>query len=198
MPKLVETTRAARQAHILRAAVACFARGGYYGTTMEEIAAEAGIAKGAAYIYFESKEALFLALYDAWGCTLREEITAALAALPPTERASPRRVLRVIVGVTGQHVQADAATCRMLMEARMLAAYMPAIATRVAAEQAQGQAQLEALIRAGVAAGEWPANLDVALHTRLVRATIHGLMATWHVAPGSFSWDAAAAALAAW
>ncbi|HEY3229053.1 MAG TPA: TetR/AcrR family transcriptional regulator [Roseiflexaceae bacterium] len=198
MPKLVETTRAARQAHILRAAVTCFACRGYYGTTMEEIAAEAGIAKGAAYVYFESKEALFLALYDAWGCTLREEITAALAALPPTERASPRRVLRMIVEVTGQHVQADAPTCRVLMEARTLAAYLPAIATRVAAEQAQGQAQLEALIRAGVVAGEWPTNLDVALRTRLVRATIHGLMATWHVAPGSFSWDAAAAALAAW
>jgi AcrR family transcriptional regulator len=44
---------------------------------MEEIAAEAGIAKGAAYIYFPSKEALFVALYDAWGCTLREEITRA-------------------------------------------------------------------------------------------------------------------------
>ena len=198
MPKLVETTRTARQAHILRAAVACFAHRGYYGTTMEEIAAEAGIAKGAAYVYFESKEALFLALYDAWGCALREEITVALAALPPTERASPRRVLRMIVEVTGQHVQADAPTCRVLMEARTLAAYLPAIATRVAAEQAQGQAQLEALIQAGVVAGEWPANLDVGLHTRLVRATIHGLMATWHVAPGSFSWDAAAAALAAW
>jgi len=198
MPKLVETTRAARQAHILRAAVACFARRGYYGTTMEEIAAEAAIAKGAAYIYFESKEALFLALYDAWGCALREEITAALAALSPTERASPRRMLRTIVEVTGQHVQADASTCRVLMEARTLAAYLPAIATRVAAEQAQGQAQLEALIQEGVVAGEWPANFDVGLHTRLVRATIHGLMATWHVAPGSFSWDAAAAALAAW
>ena len=32
MPKLTETTRAARQARIMRAAVACFARQGYYGT----------------------------------------------------------------------------------------------------------------------------------------------------------------------
>ena len=197
MPKLLETTRAARQARILRAAVTCFARQGYYGTTMEEIAAEAGIAKGAAYVYFPSKEAIFIALYDTWDCTLREEIMRALAALPPAEQESARRVLRTIVEATGQHVQAEAATCRVLMEGRALAAYVPAIAERVTAEQAQAQAQIEALIWAGVAAGEWPPDFDAALHATLVRATIHGLMATWHLALGSFSWDAAAAALAA-
>src|SRR6266508_4747378 len=95
MPKLLQTTRVAREARILRAAVVCFARQGYYGTTVEEIAAEAGIAKGAAYVYFPSKEAIFLALYDTWGCTLREEIMAALATLTPAERASVRRVLQI-------------------------------------------------------------------------------------------------------
>jgi AcrR family transcriptional regulator len=197
MPKLLETTRVAREARILRAAVACFARQGYYRTTMEEIAAEAGIAKGAAYVYFPSKEAIFLALYDTWGCTLREEILAALATLTPAERASVRRVLRTIVEVTGWHVQTEAATCRVLMEGRTLAAYVPAIAERVTAEQAQAQAQLTALIQAGVAAGEWSPDFDAALHATMVHATIHGLMATWHLAPESFSWDAAAAALAA-
>ena len=198
MPKLLETTRAARQAHILRAAVVCFARQGYYGTTMEEIAAEAGIAKGAAYVYFPSKEAIFLALYDTWGCTLREEIMTVLATLAPAERASARRVLQTIVEVTGHHVQKEAATCRVLMEGRTLAAYIPAIAERVTAEQAQAQEQLTVLIQAGMAAGEWPADFDVALHASMVRATIHGLMATWHLAPGSCSGDAAAAALASW
>ena len=197
MPKLTEPTRTARQARILRAAVSCFARQGYYGTSMEEIAAEAGIAKGTAYVYFPSKEAIFLALYEAWGCTLREEIMRALAAKPPAEQASARRVLRTIVEVTGQHVQAEAATCRVLMEGRTLAAYVPAIAERVGTEQVQAQAQIEALIRAGITAGEWPPNFDAALHATMVRATIHGLMATWHLAPESFSWDAAAAALAA-
>ena len=197
MPKLLESTRVAREARILRAAVACFARQGYYGTTMEEIAAEAGIAKGAAYVYFPSKEAIFLALYDTWGCTLREEIMAALATLTPAERNSARRVLRTIVEVTGRHVQAEAATCRVLMEGRTLAAYVPAIAERVATEQTQAQTQLTALIQDGVAAGEWSPDFDAVLHATMVQATIHGLMASWHLAPGSFSWDAAAAALAA-
>src|SRR6266536_1347264 len=196
MPKLLETTRAARLKRIMSAAVACFARQGYYGTTMEEIAAEAGIAKGAAYVYFPSKEAIFLALYDTWVCTVREEMLAALATLTPTERASARLLLRTIVEVTGRHVQQEAATCRVLMEGRTLAAYVPAIAERVATEQAQAQAQLTALIQDGVAAGEWPPDFDAALHATMVRATIHGLTATWHLAPESFSWEAAAAALA--
>ena len=196
MPKLLHTTRVARQTHILRTAVVCFARQGYYGTTMEEIAAEAGIAKGAAYIYFPSKEAIFLALYDTWGCTLREEIMAALTRLTPAERGLARRVLRTIVEVAGRHVQAEAATCRVLMEGRTLAAYVPAIAERVATEQAQAQRQLTALIQDGVAAGEWPPDFDAALHATMVRATIHGLTATWHLAPESFSWEAAAMALA--
>jgi AcrR family transcriptional regulator len=198
MPKLLETTRVARQERILHAAVACFARQGYHGTTMEQIATKAGIAKGAAYVYFPSKEVIFLALYDTWGCTLREEIMAALARLTPMERASARLLLRTIVEVTGRHVQTEAATCRVLMEGRTLAAYVPAIAERVATEQAHAQAQLTALIQDGVAAGEWSADFDAALHATMVWATIHGLMASWHVAPGSFSWDAAAAALAAW
>jgi hypothetical protein len=47
-----------------------------------------------------------------------------------------------------------------------------------------------------VAAGEWPAGTDPALAARLFTAGLYGLMAQWHLAPGSFSWHAAAAALA--
>ena len=198
MPKLKATTRAAREERILRAAVTCFARAGYHGTAMDDIAAEAGIAKGAIYLYFLSKEALFLALYHRWGCDAREAIETALAHLPPAERASPKRVLRLIVETTGQHVRSDTALCRVLMEGRTLAAFVPAIAERAAREQQSSQAQLEDLIHSGVAAGEWPADTDVSARATLTRATLHGLMATWHAAPGSFDWHAVAAAFVDW
>ncbi len=198
MPRLLETTRAARREQILLAAQACFARRGYHVTTMEEIAAEAGSAKGAAYSYFDGKEAIFLALYDDWGCALRDEIAAALEALPQAERSSAKRVLRVVVEVTGRHVQAHATACQVLLEGRNLAAYVPVIAERVAREQAQARRQLQALLRTGVAAGEWPATTDVPARATLVRAALHGLMATWHAAPGSFDWEALAATLVEW
>jgi AcrR family transcriptional regulator len=198
MPRLMDATRAARRERILRAAVVCFARRGYHQTTMEDITAAAGIAKGAPYVYFDGKEAVFLALYDGWSCALREAIAAAVAALPPSERASARRVLRTVVEATGRHVQADPAACRVLMEGHHLAAFVPTIAARVAQEQAEGQRQIEAVLQAGVAAGELPATTDVAARATLMWAALHGLMATWHVAPGSFDWRAAAAAIADW
>jgi hypothetical protein len=37
---------------------------------------------------------------------------------------------------------------------------------------------------------------DLALAARLFTAGLYGLMAQWHLAPGSFRWEAAAAALA--
>ena len=39
-------------------------------------------------------------------------------------------------------------------------------------------------------------NTDPGLAARLFTAGLYGLMAQWHLAPGSFSWDDAAAALA--
>jgi AcrR family transcriptional regulator len=198
IPKLKAATRAARETRILSAAVICFARAGYHGTTMEEIAVEAGIAKGVTYLYFPSKEALFLALYHQWGCDAHDAIEAQLAALLPEERASPKRVLRLVIEATGQHVQHDAALCRVLMEGRTLAAFVPAIAERVTREQHSSQAQLEDLIRSGVTAGEWPAETDVPTRATLIRAMLHGLMATWHAAPGAFDWNAAAAAMVDW
>src|SRR5262249_38896849 len=72
----------------------------------------------------------------------------------------------------------------------------PTIADAVRAGDTRSHQQLEQLIAAGVRAGEWPPDADPALAARLFTAGLYGLMAQWHLAPGSFSWDAAAAALA--
>jgi len=52
------------RARILTAAIELFRRKGFEQTTMREIAAEAGVATGAAYYYFDSKDAIVLAFYD--------------------------------------------------------------------------------------------------------------------------------------
>jgi AcrR family transcriptional regulator len=49
---------------LLDAAVRVFARDGYSGTSIDRIAAEAGLSKGAVYWNFASKEELFFALLD--------------------------------------------------------------------------------------------------------------------------------------
>lgn len=57
-----ELHRAARRAQLLAAAARRFDRVGYEATTMADVAAEAGVSKGATYLYFPSKESLFLKL----------------------------------------------------------------------------------------------------------------------------------------
>ena len=71
VPKIAEAARAARRDQIIAAALTCFARAGYHATTMADVAAQAGVSKGTPYLYFESKEALFIALHEEWDCGTR-------------------------------------------------------------------------------------------------------------------------------
>lgn len=197
MPRIAETARAARRDQIIAAGLACFARSGYHATTMADVAAKAGLSKGTPYLYFDSKQALFLAMHEEWDCGVGQRVEAAVAALTDRERESPRAVLRAVAAAIAAHVVAESETCRVLMEARAMAAHEQAIAAAIRAADARMHRQLQELFAAGVAAGEWPADTDPALAARLFTAGMHGLMAQWHLAPGSFSWPDAAAALAA-
>jgi AcrR family transcriptional regulator len=53
-----------RRATILRAAGPLFARDGYAGTRLDDVAAAAGVTKPILYRHFDSKKALYLALLD--------------------------------------------------------------------------------------------------------------------------------------
>lgn len=50
--------------NILKAASKCFSERGFTETTMDQIAKEAGLSKGALYWHFKSKEELFIALKE--------------------------------------------------------------------------------------------------------------------------------------
>ena len=192
MPRLADDQRTARRDQILAAALACFARTGYHATTMADVANEAGVSKGTPYLYFPGKETLYVALHDQWDCALGARIDAAIRAMPEACQRSPRRVLRALVAAVGARVIDDPRTCRVLMEARTLAAYQPAIAVAVQDADTRAQGKLAGLIQAGITAGEWPSVTDPELSARLITATLHGMMAQWHLAPGSFSWDTVA------
>ncbi|MDR5698281.1 TetR/AcrR family transcriptional regulator [Agromyces aerolatus] len=64
MPKVSDAHRAARRTQILGAAVRCFARKGYRGTSMTDIIAESGLSAGAIYGHFEGKQELFAAVAE--------------------------------------------------------------------------------------------------------------------------------------
>ncbi|MGH9129185.1 MAG: TetR/AcrR family transcriptional regulator [Acidimicrobiales bacterium] len=195
MPRLAEATKAERRADILAAALDCFSRTGYHDTTMAEVAEAAEVSKGTPYLYFPSKEALFIALHDEWDCGLSDRISLEVGALSEEERTSPRRVLSAVALAVGAHVVEHADTCRVLMEARTLAAYNPQIAAAVERSAEGSPRQLRDLFQAGVDAGEWPSDTDPDLEVLMFTTGLYGLMAQWHLRPGSFAWESAAASL---
>ena len=65
MPKVSETYLEARRQQVLDAAYTCFAQDGFYETTMQDIAREAGVSYGVVYHYFRSKEDVIEATWQA-------------------------------------------------------------------------------------------------------------------------------------
>src|SRR5919107_1556976 len=55
---------AERQTRILNAAERCFVRAGFHRTTMQDVAAEAGMSPGNLYRYFPSKDAIVIGLTE--------------------------------------------------------------------------------------------------------------------------------------
>src|SRR5215467_6353618 len=64
MPDTVKKKSEETRDRILKAALEMFREGGFDSTTMRDIAAKAEMATGAAYYYFDSKDAIVLAFYD--------------------------------------------------------------------------------------------------------------------------------------
>ena len=108
-PRLSRSERAAQtRRELLAAAERRFFSDGYHGTTLDDIADEAGYTKGAVYSTFKSKGGLFLALFDeivdrrsrsCARCSTRhadEDATlAALAEHPVDERRSQFLLLSI-------------------------------------------------------------------------------------------------------
>src|SRR5262249_39542689 len=77
-PSITEKAQTTR-ARIRDAALAAFQTEGFEGATMREIARRAGVATGAAYYYFPSKESLVMEFYGRLQARMAEQARGALA-----------------------------------------------------------------------------------------------------------------------
>lgn len=64
MPRLAAATKVERRQQLIDAAWRCVPARGFQSLTVDEVCAEAGVSKGAFYIYFAQKQDLLLALLD--------------------------------------------------------------------------------------------------------------------------------------
>jgi AcrR family transcriptional regulator len=82
-----------RQAQILGAASRAFARGGFAATSMDDVAAEAGITRLIVYRHFASKEALYRAVLTLVADRLRQEFLAAMPRAAPEDHGWIHRMM---------------------------------------------------------------------------------------------------------
>ena len=95
-PVEVNDEQAAKRERILAAALRLFAHEPYQAVTMDRVADAAGVAKGTLYLYFPSKDALYLGiLSDGLNTAYRTFQSTADPRLPVAERL--RRSIEVMV-----------------------------------------------------------------------------------------------------
>lgn len=101
----------AKQATVLAAAAAEFARAGFTAARVDDIAAKAGISVGSLYQYFGTKENCFLAVLDAGIAELRSRLDEVL-----TRVAGPWERIEQIVRLIPEHSRHHGEIIRLYQE----------------------------------------------------------------------------------
>jgi AcrR family transcriptional regulator len=126
-----------RTRQILDAARVCFGRHGFHGASMARIAAEASISVGHIYRYFESKEAVVVAIAE-------EDLAEAAAAMGALEGAPDELARQMLEGF-----QRSWSAQRMALKLEILAeaARNPTVATAMREMDGRIRDHLECMLR---------------------------------------------------
>jgi AcrR family transcriptional regulator len=149
-PPFTEKEKTRLRQKMLRAARDLFARKGLKKTSLEDMTSAAGIAKSTFYVFFESKEALFLEVLAEDGPTVAARMQAELSSAA-NARDGIARLLRAIV----HELETNALTRRLLThpdELQLLADY--ATPEQLAASSDNGLALMVPYLQAGQRNGE--------------------------------------------
>ena len=117
------------RAAIVEAGLACFDRRGIAGTTLAEIAAEAGVTKGAVYHHFDGKEAVLHEIREQVALPLLDEADTTL--LHHEDCPALERIERFLVSVL-ESIERDERKCRALGVMLFKCEYVGALAEELA------------------------------------------------------------------
>lgn len=109
-----EQKRSERREAIVRAAERVFASRGFHDASISDVIEAAEISRGTFYLYFESKEALFLQLIERFVAFIQ----GALQVVDPTAPEPERRILENVVRVVDVVFDHPELTVVVLREAR--------------------------------------------------------------------------------
>lgn len=183
-------SRADSRERIVVAAVRVFARKGFQRASLDEIAAEAGLTKGAIYWHFRSKNDLFFSLLES---RFQRQVAPlsgniAQAAADASDLASRKRALGLLFRDTLIGFRDDADWPRLFFEflAQSRDAEMAARLSQLSDYSRQVARQaVEQMQRSGLA----DPRLDPGMLAIFWCALVDGLMLAWVVKPETFQED---------
>lgn len=173
MPPPRKTGPTDRRDSLIQAAAQVFSERGYQGSTMDEIARRAGVAKGTPYLYFSDKADLFYAVFERWAS---EAMAGSEEALEAPQDA-PSRLLALALGAVA-YMESHREMFPLTMEV-WAASNTPALRERFASAlgglyQAY-RAAVADIVREGQARLEIRAEVDAEAVASLLTGAIDGL-----------------------
>ncbi len=114
-----------RREAIIDAAVEVFARKGFFGAKVAEIAETAGVADGTIYLYFKSKDDLLISLFEEKMGEINEELLGLLAPLEDPAEKIRRYVVAHLELVASRPQLMQVLTIELRQSARFIKEYSP-------------------------------------------------------------------------
>jgi AcrR family transcriptional regulator len=151
-PLTPERRRAMTRQHLLEAAAMVFARDGFQGSSLDEIAATAGFTKGAVYSNFKSKDDLFLAVLD----ERFERGRAAIRGVLDTPEARSPDEWKPLVASAVRESLWDESWTMLFLEFVLYAARNPEARSKLAAWTRHSLSQVEELLTEEYDAADTP------------------------------------------
>lgn len=192
-PRTKEQTakiREERRRQILDAARQVFSQKGFEATNVSDVAAAAGVSQGTIYHYFDSKDDLFMAVFEEWltTCAYQGYAESALTADTTADR------LRVFAQTAAQMMIDSATFLPVQMEFWSHILRNDVIRERFRLVFAELRTFLGQIIRAGMDSGEFrPADAEVL--AAIAFAVYDGLILQWLADPEAVDWQQASRAL---
>jgi len=175
---------AQRKMQILDAASAVFARSGFHESRMDDIAAAAGLSKGALYLYFDGKDAIIAALMR----RLFELELKDLRELRASAAPFPERLVEFTRHLARQYEQISA-DLPIVREFYAVAARQKSVRAFLRDYLRVYRDLIAGLIQEGIDRGELR-RVDPRAAAIGLLAVYEGLLVLWTVDPRAIKWDA--------
>lgn len=184
MPRVSQQYEQAQRQRIVDGAALVFADHGYALTTIDQICLALKISKGALYVYFQSKEELFIAVLK----TIFDRRYASLADAAAAEGSIQVKFAKLLERLGSLVTPEDSRFIRLWVESFLQSSYLPALQAIKTESHQQFDRLLQDLLRHGQLAGEVDPGLDLSSAAEALMALadglmLHSLVPEWGITP---------------